>query len=356
MTVSSSSETPDQIRANFAAEAPGEKAPLGSLLPAQEAAPKEASPEAEPESEKAPSDRLRDEKGRFLKADGTPEDEPEAEEEPEPEKEAEKGDDKDKLGKPRHDPRARMLQATQQAAAAKRERDEARAEAARLRAELEASRAPAPATKPAVAATEGDPEPKEDQFQDYRDYVKAQARWEARQEYTAQERQRQIHEHAKRFATERQTRLSAFANQIQDRLKSDPDFMDRLSPEVKELRPASVLGPNERPGPLNAIAEEIVLSEKPLSLLQHFSENPAELQRIATLSPRELIRAMATLEARLAAVTAGAAPRAEISQAKPPVRPVTGSPHAADPLEVTDDMSVEEWFKRMNAKERRARQ
>jgi hypothetical protein len=141
----------------------------------------------------------------------------------------------------------------------------------------------------------------------------------------------------------------------------NPGFHDRLDPEIIALRPASVLPPAERQAE-HYVFEEIVSSERAPELLLYVSENPDEFQRLATLHPRVMLREIARLEVSLsgppAAATAGnSAPKApEVSQAKPPVRPVTGSPYTAD----DDDeaallaMPVSKYVEVMNRKERRA--
>jgi hypothetical protein len=110
------------------------------------------------------------------------------------------------------------------------------------------------------------------------------------------------------------------------------------------------------PNASNWIADELVFSsENAPALMLHLSEHPDELQRIATLSsPRAVTREMAKLAARLEAASAGVSSKPEPSKAKPPVRPVTGSPHAADPTDVSEEMPFEEHVKRMNARDRSA--
>ena len=78
----------------------------------------------------------------------------------------------------KHDPRARMLEATRQASEAKKERDEARFELERLKAERPQVR-PEPAPKQAESSDKpSDDDPK---FTTYGEYVEALADWKLEQ-------------------------------------------------------------------------------------------------------------------------------------------------------------------------------
>ena len=107
-------------------------------------------------------------------------------------------------------------------------------------------------------------------------------------------------------------------------------------------------------GPLNVMADEIVISEQAPGLLTYLSENPQEIQRIATLrTPREIQREMAKLETRVGAAPAVTSPERGVSKANPPVRTVTGSPHGVTDSEPADDEPFESHVRKMNAREKR---
>lgn len=108
--------------------------------------------------------------------------------------------------------------------------------------------------------------------------------------------------------TERQTHaqlsLQQRDQQFNDRLKTakdaDPDFITKLSPEVRGLKTRDDLGPTDKPGPLNDVADFILRSEVPAQLMRHFTDHPEDLQRFASLAnPAAVSFEMGKLHARL---------------------------------------------------------
>lgn len=257
--------------------------------------------------------------------------------------------------KPRNDPQARVEQATAKEAAAKRERDEAKAEAADLKARLAALEAKAPKAepKPVVAA---DPEPTVDQFDSYEKFVKAQARWEARQEIVQQEAERQ--QHAAR--QQREYAIREVDRQFGERygaiLAKDPEFPSKVDARLLNTPRMGVLDDPSKATFGNFLVEQVFQSEQPEALLLHLSD-PQVVQRLATLPPNQVIRELAKVELSVTAAspTGPAVKTPAISRAKPPIQPVGSSPLAADANEISDDLSVDEHIKRMNARDRAAR-
>jgi hypothetical protein len=266
--------------------------------------------------------------------------------------------------KPRNDVQARIDQAI------KSQRDaERRAEAAERRAqELEAARKPEtpppqpkppqPPPPPQAAADPDDPEPDPENLAVYADgqfdrkYLKDQARWEARQEYKAAELARQRFTAEQARTRELETHATKFTERLTAADAEDPGFMDRVHPKLAGAKPISALAPGERPTFANFLAEQVFRSEHPRDLMLHLSDE-AEVQRLATLPPDDVIRDLARFEARLGAASPAApAPSVAVSHAKPPIQPLGSSPHAADPTELSDDLPIEEWIKRGNAKDR----
>lgn len=255
-----------------------------------------------------------------------------------------------KLGKPRDDPRARMLEATRKEAEAKRE-------AARLAArvaELEARQA-----KPAEApkAQPGTEKPKQEDFESYEEFVDARAAYVAQQEFKKQFEARRQEAFQRYQTTTHQEALEKHVGQFTARIaeatKTDPEWMTRVSPEIVNLQPSWTLSNPQQSTAHNVIADEITSSEAPKALMLHLTENPDDYQRIAALPNRyEISRAMAKLEARLVAAPQVPAPKAEISKASPPVKPVSGVPHTADSAP-GDDASFDEHLKYWNSREKR---
>jgi hypothetical protein len=342
----SSSETPDEMRqALTQEEAPS--APAGEPDSAEAPA---AAPAIEPTTE-------RDEKtGQFAKRPTNAE--------------------------ARKDPKARLAQQTfdQREAERRAEAAEKRAEAAERRAqELETRQRPAepPPAKPQPRAETyddpNDPEPNPEDLTKYADgqfdrkYLRDLGLWSGRQAQKQADYHRELsrRQEAAQQAEDAQRkalveRANTFNERFQAAKKTNPTIEDQIHPKLLEAWPTSALPPDQRARPTfaNWVAEQVLHADHPAELLLHLS-NDAEAQRLATLlgTAGELaaIRELATLDVRLgAAPPAASAPKAEMSHAKPPIQPLGSSPHAADPTELSEDLPIEEWIKRANAKERQA--
>lgn len=229
-----------------------------------------------------------------------------------------------------------------QRADTQRERDRIAAEVADLERKKAALAAPAP-SKAAAPAADPDAEPQEDQFETYGQYVKAQARWEARQEikqarenYSKEAAARDKAEQARVQRTRHDDRVEAFK-------ATRPDFDDLMaSADALGLQPSEPM--------IQAILE----SEIGPQMMVHLAEHPDEYRRITSL-PRPLMayREMSKLEARLEAASTGPAPVVSVSQAKPPLKPVGSAPSTGEKTDATDDMDVEEFIRVGNAAERK---
>lgn len=245
------------------------------------------------------------------------------EEEPEESEEEDKKPPKNK-----RDARTRVLEATRQAAEAKRERDELRREVEYLRRSVEEARRPPQEQKEAASAPDGDKEPSEDDFDNYRDYVRAAARWEARQEFKQQQEARTREQQQRALDDRLVQQINKFGDAIRPHVET-------FSPDVLALKTEFQLRPGERPTASNWIANELFTdTENAPALMSHLSEHPDVLQRLAALpTPRDVTREMAILVTRLTAASptgSNGAEREEVSKAKPPVKPVAGAPYVAD--------------------------
>lgn len=240
----------------------------------------------------------------------------------------------------RRDPRAAV-----QAAITKQREAERRADMAEARLDAlstAAKPAPTPATEPPPdwARYKAMPTaPKADQFENYDDYTAALATFvtDARQHDYETRRQQYLQEQ------EQQEAHTAHAAQWQERLAKaradNPDLDATLDPEV----PMSL--------PMQHLAME---SPVGIQLLQYLSANPSDSQRLSTLHPAEVYREMGKLEERFAAApSTSSGPARSVSHAKPPIEPLGSSPHTPDPHEITDELSFDEHFKRMNAVDRK---
>ena len=204
-----------------------------------------------------------------------------------------------------------------------------RLRAERLERELADLRAKAsPDAKPASSA-DPDPEPDpantalypEGQFD--RKFLKDQARWEARQEIAArdkvtQQEQRELAQqraHAER--TQRfQTQVTAAKAKWDAAKAADPTVFDAISPDLLALQPSITLRPGERATFGHAVADVLLQSDDPVALARHLSD-PAEQQRLSTLSPDAFYREIGRIEARLS-TPAAPAPVSSKTPAPPP--------------------------------------
>lgn len=217
------------------------------------------------------------------------------------------------------------------------------AELARLRSLVPS--APAPAT--VAAATEAEPDPadltKYPEGQYDRKFVKDLANYEARQVIRS-DRERVQQQHSADVHEQQQSaRVEAFHGVMQGVLKQDAAFMSTISDDVKQLQTFAQLAEEKKAGRIpahvqgngyNAIAEELVDSPIPHTLMRHFTEHPEELARIAALAPRALAREFGKLEATLTAPArpTAPAPKTITSMPTPPHTVGSKTTEPVDPL------------------------
>jgi hypothetical protein len=142
------------------------------------------------------------------------------------------------------------------------------------------------------------------------------------------------------------TRGEAFHSKISEAVKADATLQAKMSERVTSLAPldavmaGKILGqiPHDyEPTGANILAQELVMSENPIPLMLHFSENPADLDRIAALpNTVAIVREMAKLEARLSssAAAGGAVPAPKTVSNAPAPPPTVGSKPAAPADEI----------------------
>lgn len=300
--------------------------------------------------------------------------------EPEPKGVADKLVDaviEDRTGKPaeekkarnrRDDPQEAVKSAVAKQREAERERDS-------IKAELEAARKdnqqpkprpePPPPTPPRSEPARPAPSPAEDPEPDPaafaegqfdRGYLKAQARWEARQEFREQQRATEQFAVQQRALALDQEQVQQFTTKLQTAQAEDPQFAAHVKAAVLREGPSpvdvrlletprlSALKPGERATFGNFLVEQVFHSEHPKDLILYLS-NVAEVQRLSQLPPDQVIREIARFEASLsrpAAATPAPAPAPPRSQARPPIRPVGGSAQVANDEPPGDDASEAE--------------
>jgi chemotaxis protein histidine kinase CheA len=231
-------------------------------------------------------------------------------------------------------------------AIAKQREAERRADAAESRVQELSSVAPQPTPDPQPQPASwsrfkdmpGVPKP--EQFTAYEDYSLALADFVSdtkQTEHTAA--QQQAHEH-QQIAQQQQEQLDRWSKTLDAARQQNPQFDDDLNLDT----PMSL--------PMQHLAME---SPQGIQILQWLSTHPDDAQRLSTLHPAETYREMGKLEARLeAASSTGSGPARVVSSAKAPIKPLGTSPPVDDPFEITDDLSMDEHFRRMNAADRQS--
>lgn len=299
---------------------------------------------------------------------------------PEPEKPSEPPIDAAKLPvadkKPRHDPRARVEEATGQAAQAKRERDEARAERDTFKARIDALEARANAPRPPEPVAEkketvqaeharyrampGFPKLTEFQGDDaFEDWLVAKDLFIADRRYDERRHSENQQIAAQRNEQSEAERRTTFQSKIGATPEERQAFIETIDPRLASIPRLSALPADEKASFGNFLVEQIYRSEAPKELLTHFTAHPDDVQRLSTLHPMQVIREMGKLEAQLtqaaASTTTGTAPAPPMSKARPPITPVKGPSQSPALDDDSDEMPVEEFFRRGNAREARKR-
>lgn len=271
-----------------------------------------------------------------------------------PAKEPEPGEDDAKAGNPRHDAKARIAQLAREKNEERAKREEVEARLAKLEAERAAPAKPADKEPEKVAASK---KPTPDEYDSYEEYVEALADFKAderirkmRQEDEELRQRDKAVEHVKK-------RGETFRERVFAAEKADPALKERLSaPEavelLKELAPSWSVPPGTPMKAINAISDAIIDSEQAAQLLVHLAEDPDTMDRLRSLPDHaSVMRAIGRLEGTMGSQGAApepvAAPRAvqPVSQARPPVRPISGAPAAAEV-----DVDGEEDFDAYKAK------
>lgn len=253
-------------------------------------------------------------------------------------------------GNPRHDPEARVAQATREAREAREEAARERLERERLSHEVSLYRSGKAhpgavaqeenvrgSERPATAQETG--EPRLDDFLAENENYNAglQAWMTARDKWRDGEAAKrfQAHTAAAKYASEVGGAVEKWRGRMGDEVKADPEFVATVKPITDQIGfPSRLLPQGERPGPKNWIADDLWSEpDRAPAILRHLAENEDVFQRLAALSsPRAITRELARIEASLDAATTGASsepPKPQTSKASPPVRPVTGAPSVA---------------------------
>lgn len=266
-----------------------------------------------------------------------------------------------KKANPKHDMKARMLQATEQAAQAKKERDEYKAKADRADEIERRSKAneeelarlrPKEPVKVEPKPAEGKPRPVLADFPSIEDHAEAVAEWvadkreasakEARQTADTEARKVQVHQAFHK-------RADTFGAKLTEAMEKDPLLSGS---EMLKWVPAFLVGDPAKVDQKAFIAQQFIDREKGLDLLMYLKDHPDDVARISVLNhPAKIEYALDVIEQTLGVATTATMP--ESSKAAPPARSVTGGPPIgnADPSK----MSFEEYAKWQDADDKRHR-
>ena len=165
--------------------------------------------------------------------------------------------------------------------------------------------------------------------------MKAQSRWEARQELKAFNAAQAETEKKAVIQTQMDQARKAFADKLQE--AGGQEFLDKLSEDVLNI-PADT--------PIGVAVRDSEMAPK---LMSYLSDHPDELRALSGLHPAHIFRAIGKIEGKLEGVAVtGNAPRVvAVSRAKPPVKPVTGMPSVGN--ELSEDTPFEEFVARRRA-------
>ena len=156
-----------------------------------------------------------------------------------------------------------------------------------------------------------DPKPRQDQFQNYDDYVEALGAWSGRKGYAA--------EQAKQEKKGREQR----AEQARQSFETGVDQIRRQG--MAKFEDFEEVAMNESVPITDHMLSGLIGSDVAADVLHYLGKHPEEAKQIATMNPWAQARAMGRLESKLSE-----APKPAASQAPAPVKPV-GSTQSTEP-------------------------
>ena len=182
-----------------------------------------------------------------------------------------------------------------------------------------------------AAASAEDERPKRDDFEDYEAFMRAEARFEARQEFKALQQQERQRSQQQSQATTDAQRLQRFNADLAKTREAVADF-----DEVVDAADVPVT---------QAMRDAILESEVGALLTYHLAKNPAEAQRISQLSHVAQIKALGAIEASLMQK-----PALQVSKAPSPITPINSGTRASpDPSKMSMD-EYQAWRKKNGAR------
>jgi hypothetical protein len=208
----------------------------------------------------------------------------------------------------------------------------------------------------ASATTKEDKEPREEDFTDYKEFTRALARFEVRQERKAEE-QRQHEARTKEEQTAHTEQRNTVIAEHNERLEDARDRFDDFDDVLAETKVQVT----------QWIGDAIMESDDGPDLMYYLAQHPDEAQKLNEMRPASALRQLERIAAKVSetsregeAETTEAEAEVETSKpvarvpAKPatpaPIRPIRKSAPTATGL--SDDLPIDEWMRRRNAQKK----
>lgn len=185
--------------------------------------------------------------------------------------------------------------------------DRERAKVAELQAKLDAA---APKEQPKTQTAEAGPKPED--FETWDAYYKADAKYQARQEYTRLEQERSVKDREASQKTELADKQKQYAERADEFKESTPDFDEVI---------------DSYNGPLTALMQQALLdSDIGPQVAYYLAQNPEEGEAMAEMGVLALGKAIGRIEAKLEVPTVDTMPKPakelKTTKAPPPITPV----------------------------------
>lgn len=140
-------------------------------------------------------------------------------------------------------------------------------------------------SEPAPKAAEPQGAPKIEQFESFADYVRAEAVWSAKQEMRAQREEQQRETQEQQAKRQQEEVLQAWQQRVDSARSAVPDYDEIIESADVVLSPAMV--------------QAVVESEHGPMIGLYFARHPEEAEKLASLSPTAVARAIGRIEAKL---------------------------------------------------------
>jgi hypothetical protein len=195
--------------------------------------------------------------------------------------------------------------------------------------------------KAAQPAKDGDPEPKEDDFNILTDWIKAHNLWSSRQALRERDESQQKQQIAEQEAAEAQELFEAHAQRVSEARTKYPDFDEIVNSAKTPWHDESA---EDRKA---AIAFQIVVSslDNSAEVLYHFSKNREELANLGGLSPLKVQQAVWRVSNSLSRPE-NPSDEKPVTKVPPPIKPVGASGTKSTVKD--DDLSDDEWIRQRN--------